>query len=230
MSWVAAAIGGSAIIGGVVSSRAAGKASDAQTDASNAGVAQQQAQFDAIQKLLQPYVSAGTDALGGQESLIGLNGATSQRKAIDAIANGPEMRALVRQGENGILQNASATGGLRGGNTQGALAEFRPQMLAALIGQQYSRLGGLSSLGQNAAAGVGNAGISTGNQITQLLGQVGSAQAGNALAQGAAINSGISGMAGAFGQYLGGTRAAIPQAPQAGAYGAFDGQFLTGGF
>jgi hypothetical protein len=63
-------------------------------------------------------------------------------------------------------QTPRATGGLRGGNVQAALGQFQPQLLAQLIDQQYSRLGGLTSIGQNAAAGVGNAGMSTGNSIT----------------------------------------------------------------
>ena len=218
MSAVATAIAGSAIVGGIVSSRSADKAADAQTNASNAGIAQQQAQFAAIQKLLKPYVNAGRGALNGQQDLIGLNGADAQQQAMLGIEGSPQFASLMQQGENGILQNASATGGLRGGNTQGALAQFRPQLLAALIEQQYSRLGGLSSLGQNAAAGVGNAGMATGNNITGLLGQIGSAQAGNALAQGAAINSSISGLTGAFGQYRGMQPAAA--APTAGSYGA----------
>ena len=57
---------------------------------------------------------------------------------------------MVQQGQDAILQNASAIGGLRGGNTQAALAQFRPALLSQLIAEQYNRLGGLSSLGQNA--------------------------------------------------------------------------------
>ena len=222
MSWVAAAVAGSAIVGGVVASRSANNAADAQTNASNAGIAQQNAQFAAIQKLLQPYVQTGNQALNRQENLLGMNGRDAQGRAIGRIENSAQFGAMMQQGENGILQNASATGGLRGGNMQGALAQFRPQLLQALIEQQYSRLGGLTSMGQNAAAGVGNADMQTGNNITNLLGQVGSAQAGNALAQGAAINSTVSGLTGAFGQYRGMQPAAA--APQAGAYGAGFGQ------
>ena len=101
------------------------------------------------------YTKQGS--LGAQEDLLGLNGADAQGRAISQIENSPYFSGLVKQGENAILQNASATGGLRGGNTQAALAQFRPNMLAAAIDQQYQRLGGLTSLGQNAAAGVGNA-------------------------------------------------------------------------
>jgi hypothetical protein len=94
------------------------------------------------------------------------------------------MKAYMEQGENAILQNASATGGLRGGNVQAALAKFRPQLLNQLIQQRFQNLGGITSIGQNAAAGTGNAGMNSANQITNLLQQQGAAQAGAALASG----------------------------------------------
>lgn len=207
MSWGAVAIGGATLIGGIMSSNAqssaASGANAATTAASQAGIAQQQQQFEAIQKLLAPYVSAGTGALTGQQDLLGLNGGGAQQTAIAGIQGGPQFQSMLKQGENSILANASATGGLRGGNTQAALAQFSPNLLSSLIQQQYSNLGGLTSVGQNAAAGVGNAGMSTGNQITSLLGQIGSSQAGNALAQGKAEASTWNLPSSALGTYIG---------------------------
>jgi hypothetical protein len=204
MAWVAVAVAGSTLIGGIYSSnqasKAAGQASGAQVDATNAGIAQQNKQFEAIQSLLKPYVDAGTGALTGQQNLLGLNGGTAQKSAIDALQSSPQFTSLLAQGENSILQNASATGGLRGGNTQAALGQFSPALLAQIIDQQYGRLGGLSSMGQNAAAGVGNAGTQTGNNISNLLQQQGAAQAGGFLAQGKAQ----AGYANAFTNALGG--------------------------
>lgn len=194
MPWGVAAVVGSAVVGSAMSSRAqkkaAGIAADAQTESAEAGIAEQQRQFDELQKLLAPYVNAGTGALSAQQNLIGLGGADAQRAAISQLEQSPQFGALMRQGEQGILANASATGGLRGGNTQGALAQFRPALLSSLIDQQYGRLGGLTSIGQNAAAGTGNAGMQTGNSIAQLLQQSGAAQAGAALAAGKA-NAGM---------------------------------------
>jgi hypothetical protein len=132
-----------------------------------------------------------------------LAGATAQQKAIQGIAQGPQMQALVQQGENAILQNASATGGLRGGNTQAALAQFRPQMLSQLLQQQFQNLGGISGLGQASAAGQAAAAQQTGQSISGLLGQQGAAQAGNALAQGQAQANLYSGIGSAIGQGVG---------------------------
>lgn len=172
------------ITGANAAADAASQASALQAGLSREGIAEQRRQFDALQSLLAPFVKTGTSALGGQADILGLNGADAQGSAIAAIQGSPQFSTLLQAGENSILQNASATGGLRGGNTQRALMEYSPNLLSQLIEQQYSRLGGLTSLGQNSAAQTGNAGMQTGANIANLLQQQGAAQAGGILAQG----------------------------------------------
>ena len=200
---IATAIIGSAVVGGLMSSSAqksaAKTASRAQQQAADQSIAEQRRQFDAVQKLMAPYVSSGTTALTRYNALSGLSGPEAQQSIIQQIQGGPEFGALVRSGEEAILQSASATGGLRGGNTQEALAKFRPEILSSLIRDEYSRLGGMVSMGQNAAAGVGNAGMNTGNNISNLYGQIGQAQAGGALARGQATADMWGNVAGAVG-------------------------------
>ena len=190
MSGIATAVVGAAVVGGVMSSKAqksaANTAAGAQIDASEKSVEEQRRQFDAVQKLLKPYADAGLSGLTGQQNLLGINGTAAQQAAINNINNSSEMQTYLQQGENAILQNASATGGLRGGNTQAALAQFRPQLLNQLINQRYQNLAGMTALGQNAAAGTGNAGMQTASNISNLYQQTGAAQAGAALAQGQA--------------------------------------------
>lgn len=169
------------LLSGMLQSRGARKAADQQAAAAGAGIAEQQRQFDELRRLLQPYVDAGQPAMAQQQALLGLSGTGAQQQAISQIEGSPLMQALMQQGENAMLQNASATGGLRGGNLQGALAQFRPAMLQQMIDQQYSRLGGFTTMGQNAAAGVGMAGMNTGQGISNLLQQQGAARAGGTL-------------------------------------------------
>ena len=199
-------VAGSQLIGGAIQSRSAGRAADAQTEAAERGIEEQRRQFDAVQEILKPYVTAGTTAIGTlqpyaaagapaleqQQALLGLRGPEAQRAAIAAIEQGAGFQAQVRQGEEAILQGASATGGLRGGNIQAALGQFRPQMLQSEIDRVYGRLGGmtnlgltvntnLAQLGQSSAAGTGAAGLQTGARIAGLESQIGSAQAGGEL-------------------------------------------------
>jgi hypothetical protein len=195
------AVGGATLISGMAQADAAGDAAAIQAGSAQAGIEEQRRQFDAVQKLLQPYVSAGAPALEAQQAFLGLKGPEAERAAIDRIKGGETFQALAGQGEEALLQRASATGGLRGGNIQGALAQFRPALLSSLIDQQYGRLGGMTALGQQSAAGVGAAGQQTGVNVANLLGQQGAAQAGAEIAQGkafAAIPSAISGGLGLF--------------------------------
>ena len=196
MTGVATAIGASAIISAGATYFSGKAASEAQSDAANAARAEQEKQYASMQQMLGPYMEAGKAALGQQQALSGASGPEAQRAAIDSIQNSPQFAAMTAQGERGILQNASATGGLRGGNTQAALAQYRPQMLNQAINQQMSQLGGIAGMGYNAAGQLGQAGFGGLQYITEA----GQAQAGGALATGQAIANLGSGLGGAVGQ------------------------------
>jgi hypothetical protein len=122
-------------------------------------------------------------ALEAQQAFLGLRGPEAERAAIERISGGERFQELTRQGEEALLQRASATGGLRGGNVQAALAQFRPQVLNQLIEEQYGRLGGMTTLGQRSAAGVGAAGMESGTNVANLLAQQGAARAGGEIGQ-----------------------------------------------
>ena len=202
------AVGGATLVSGYMQGQAAKSAAGTQAQASEAGIAEQRRQFDVVQKLLEPYVTGGTKAFEQQQALVGVQGPEAQRAAISALEQGPFFQALTQQGENAILQQASATGGLRGGNVQAALAQFRPQLLTQLIEQQYGQLGGLAKYGQASAAGTGAAAQETGANIASLLAHQGAAQANAQLAQGkafasipAAISSGLGTFSGMIGKF-----------------------------
>lgn len=160
----------------------ASAAAGLQVAATKEGIAEQRRQFDKLVELLSPFVKAGTQSLGAQQALLGLGGADAQEAAIAGIQRSPQFASMVQQGEEALLQNASATGGLRGGNIQAALAQFRPQILSQLIESQFAKLGGITQAGQASAAGQAAAGLQTGSAISDLLQQQGAAQAGARLA------------------------------------------------
>ena len=217
---------GSSLIGSVMQADAAESAAQTQAGASQAGIAEQRSQFDAVQKLLAPYVQAGTGAISQfqpfqqagqqafqqQQALAGLLGPEAQQKAIAAIEGGAGYQAQIQAGEEALLQNASATGGLRGGNIQAALAQFRPQMLQRAIDQQYGRLGGFAGAGigasealyrggQASAAGQASQAQTLGTNVATLLGREGQAVAGGQLAQGRAFGAIPSAFASGLGTY-----------------------------
>lgn len=136
-------------------------------------------------------------------------GAERQKQAIQQIEQGPQFQELVRQGEQGILQSASATGGIRGGNVQAALAQFRPSILNQLIESQYGKLAGLTSLGSSFAQnllGTGQASAAG----TAAAGQQSAQNIGNLMVgQGQALAAGKIGAANAFAQGAGGITGAL---------------------
>jgi len=193
-----------AVSGYSAANNAADKASAAQADASKLGIEENRRQFDFIQELMKPYVDSGKTALNQQMGMLGLNGAGSQQQSIDALQNSPFFQAQLNQGSNAILQQASATGGLRGGNTQGALAQFAPQLLQQTYQNQLANVSQLATQGQNAAAGVGAQAANTGAQNAALFGNIGQAQAGAALARGQNTQNAIGSISGMLGGFFGG--------------------------
>lgn len=228
MSAVATAVVAGAVISGSMAKSGAENAAETQANAANAASQLQYQQFQDTQRLLEPYVTAGQGSLGlggyapyitgGQtaysqlSNLAGLGGANAQQQAINALQSSPTYQAQLAAGENAMLQNASATGGLRGGNTQNALMQYRPTLLANTIANQMSTLGGLATtglnttqnltqLGQSAAAGVGSAGQNMASNIGNLMGQSAAAQANAQIAGANAMGNIGNSMAQAAGMY-----------------------------
>lgn len=132
---------------------------------------------------MQPFQEGGTAALQMQRALSGADGAEAQAQAYAALQGSPMFAQMLEQGEMGLLQNASATGGLRGGNTQQALAFLGPQMLQQLAMQQFGQLGSLSGMGLQAAGQAGQFGLAGAGAEAGSLQNLGAIQAGGILGQ-----------------------------------------------
>jgi len=201
-------VGGTSLVSSYVQGEAAKSAAGTQAGAAQAGISEQRTALDKLQALLQPYVDVGGPGITGlkpyaeagapafeqQQALIGLRGPEAERAAIERITGGARFQEMAQQGEEALLSGATATGGLRGGNIQGALAQYRPALLSSLIEQQYGKLGGfadigretqtnLAKIGQASAAGVGAQGVTTATNVANLLGQQGQAIAGGQIGQ-----------------------------------------------
>jgi hypothetical protein len=188
-------IGG--LLGGGSEKKAVKKATQAQVDALNRGIDEQHRQFDLTRSDFSPYLSAGVGAIGGLGDLMGLNGNDKASAAIKALKASPTYQSLYNNGLEAVLQNASATGGIRGGNTERGLAGFGADTLSSVITDQLSRLGGLAGLGEGATDAVSGFGQHTADAISSLFGQQGAARASGALAIGG-INNQMWNSAGSF--------------------------------
>lgn len=152
----------------------------------------------------QAYGQNGGQAYGSPNTP---SAADAQQAAITGLQNSPLYESLFRNGENTILANGSATGGLRGGNMQHSLANFGADTLSTVIQNQLANLGGLSGQGANTGGALGSLGQSNANAQSQLYGANGAAAAGGILGSAGAMGGGISNAFAQIGSGLGGAYA-----------------------
>lgn len=176
--------------------KAAQQAAAAQVQAAQLGVDETRRQFDTSRADNLPFLTAGTQALGQQGDLLGLNGGDAQGGAIEALKKSPLFASLFNTGLEATTQNAAATGGLRGGNAQRSFANFGRDTLAQVILQQLGSLGQVAGQGQQTGSFLGELGANAGANLSNLFGQQGQARAGGILGAQAGRNQMISG----FGQ------------------------------
>jgi len=148
--------------------KAARKAGDLQAQAAFAGIDEQRRQFDVTQQNLQPFQEAGVSALAQQQALLGLSGAEAQQQAFNQFTESPGQRFLRERQEKALLRNASAIGGLGGGNVRTALQEQAAGIAQQDFQNQFGRLGQLAGQGQSAVTNIGQFGAQTAGNIANL--------------------------------------------------------------
>lgn len=207
------------VLGGVLAGKSSKKTQQAIDNSVQAvlqgnreAIAEQQRQFDLSRSDQMPWLDAGEGALGGIMDLLGIAGPGQpsgrvderQAEAIAALEKSPLFRSLVRNGEEAILANGSATGGLRGGNIQDTLANFRSDALSQVIQQQLANLGGLSGTGVGSAQSLGALGSGYAGNISGLLAQQGNVMAGGILGKAGVSNQKNNSIGGLIGDVVGG--------------------------
>lgn len=186
--------------------------------------------FDQTQANEAPYLNAGTNALptllngigagGGNTTGTGpLNAAypTEQPFTLANFQNSPGYQFQLQQGENAVLNNASATGGVNSGNTLKALTQFGQgvanqdywnaynaynnqylqnyNQYTANQNQKFNQLQTITGSGQNAAVNLGTVATNVGQSIGNNITSAGNASAAGQVASGNAITGAISGTA-----------------------------------
>ena len=202
----AAAIIGGSLIGGVLTSNSADKASKAQAKSTEQSIDEQRRQFDVTQENLQPFQQAGEAALAQQQNLLGLNGASEQQASFDALNNSPGQQFLRDRAQKNLLRNSAAIGGLGGGNVRSALVQQGVGFAQQDLQNQFGRLGQLAGQGQSAATSIGQFGAQSSGNIGNALIAGGNARASGITNQSNALQNTINGVftglaqGGVFGQ------------------------------
>ena len=190
--WVAGAVVVGSVVSGKLAGDAAKDAAQVQAAASQTGIEEQARQFDITQEQFEPFREAGLSALQEQQALLGMGTPEEAAKAFAAFADSPGQQFLRKQQERALVRNASAIGGLGGGNVRTALQEQAFGRASTDFGNQFNRLAAIRRGGQAATESVAQFGAGTAANISNLQ-----------TAGGAARASGILGQAQARGQTIG---------------------------
>lgn len=172
------------LIGGGKAAKATKKAAQLQYDAAIKGVDETARQFDLTRGDYASEQAAGESALKRLLSLVGLGGAEEQQTEIAGLRESPLFKSLYRSGEDAILANASATGGLRGGDTQASLYDLGEDTLSSVIRQQLADYAGIVGIGTGADDAIGNFGAQAVAQQANLRNMGAGAKAQSALIRG----------------------------------------------
>lgn len=176
-----------------VQSGAAVSAAEVAAQSQQLAIDEQRRQFDITQGNLAPRIAAGNQAMQQQMALLGMGGQEAQKQAFAAFGDSPGQRFLRERQEKALLRNASAIGGLGGGNVRTALQEQAVGLAAQDYNNQFNRLGAISSGGQAATSNLNQFGANMANNVSNSLGAMGQSRASGIQNAAAANASGILG-------------------------------------
>lgn len=213
MPWGFAALAVGGIASAAIGSSAASSAANTEANASNNASQVELNMFNQTQANEAPYLAAGGNALTALQSGIGIgpgtgNTGTGPLNAPFTTAdfqNSPGYQFQLQQGENAVLNNRSALGGVNSGNTLKALTSFGQGVAnqdywnaynayTTAQNQKFGQLQTLAGSGQNAAANLGALGAQTGASVGNNIVNAGNASAAGTVGSANAISNGISGL------------------------------------
>lgn len=178
MSWVAAAIGGSALIGAGTSLYASSR----QSDSANQGIDFQKAVFAQNQQNIKPYLEAGNTALGRLDQSYADPG---------SFSSSPDYQFGVREGTGALENSAAARGGMLGGNFLRRATQFGQDYGYNYLTNYRQGLQTTANMGASvASAGNANA-TQAANNIQGGYNYLGGAQASGAVGATNALTGGV---------------------------------------
>lgn len=195
------------VIGGVLGyssskkqAKAAESAADTQAEATRYASDMQKDMFNEVRADQKPYMEAGNQALSGLMGLTGLGGVDTAQ----LMKQDPSYQFRLNQGLDGVQSGAAAQGNLLSGATQKALMNYGQDYASQEYSNAFNRLSSITGMGQNAAAGVGNAGMQTSQAMANNTMAGANAQAAGTIGAANARAQGTQALGGALGGLIGG--------------------------
>jgi hypothetical protein len=219
----AAAILGSAVIGGAVASRGASKAAKAQQQAAEQASDVQRQIFERQTELSEPFRQAGITSQNELMRLLGIGGdATAADYGMLTRGFTPEQMQMdpgyafrLAEGEKALERMQAARGQYLGGGAIRAGTRYGQEMgsqeymnafnrAQATLGNRLGALGSLYGAGQTATQQVAGQAGQLGSNLGNLLMQSGQARASGYLGQANALSQALGQGAMGYGLYKGG--------------------------
>lgn len=209
MAWVATAVVGGSVLGGLISSNGAQNAAQTQADAANNASGVQKYIYDTTRADQAPWVAAGTNALGQMQNFAAPSSFSFTAQDFNNNQD-PGYAFRMSEGIKALDRSAASRGGLLSGAqlkgitnyAQGAASqEYQNAYGRALTGYnanqgaqntQFNRLASLAGVGQTANNQVANAGQNYASGVSSNIIGAGNAQAAGQVGSANAINNGIS--------------------------------------
>lgn len=183
-----AAITGAVIAAGtaVYSANQAKKGANAIAQGQQAGIGEQQRQFEITQQNLKPWLDQGGWALGQQRAFL--------EGDMSGWQNSADYKFAVDQGFKGLERGLAAGGALGSGGADADRIALGQGLATQHMGNYWNKLAGMSNTGQTTANQLGSFGANVATNIGNAYANIGQARASayDARAQG------MAGVAGAF--------------------------------
>ena len=202
MTWVAVAVAGGSIVGGLIQGNAAQKAAQTQADANARAQDQLLATGQQASQQYAPYTQLGqTGANALSQNIPYLTNQFNNQDLNAQLA--PNYAFQLQQGQGATNAASNATGGMMGGNALKGLQDYTQNYAGTAYqnaftnyqNQQnniFNRLSGIAGIGVQGATGAANAQLGTGTNVAQLTQGIGQAQAAGQVGQANAYAGGLS--------------------------------------
>lgn len=199
----AAAILGSAVIGGAVASRGASKAAKAQQQAAETASRTEQQMLERQLAETAPFRQMSLGQLNRLSALYGPEGAYARAPSVDEIQMDPGYGFRLAEGQKAIERSAAARGGLLSGRTLMGTQRFGQELASQEFQNAFARARQQRADVTNALLGIGGYGPALATSAAGSIGQTGSNLANLQMGAGQARASGYLGQANALAQALG---------------------------
>jgi hypothetical protein len=206
MSWVAAAVAGAAVVGGVTSTMASNKAAGAQKAAADSANQVQWDMYNQSREDQKPWLDAGTNALKTLQGRLGLtdggSGDLLRNFSAADFQTDPGYAFRLSEGAKAVNNSAAARGGLLSGAAAKALTQYNQNFASNEYQNafnrfntnqtnQYNRLASLAGVGQTAANNDSTAALTTGSSVANNTLSAGNARASGYVGTANAVNNTI---------------------------------------